>query len=130
METFDTNVLVRLLVTGDPSECDRAERAWRSALARDGVYIPIVVLVEVTRVLRLAYTFDRHTIVDALRRLCSSQRVRIENEAIVLAALRQFEHGSADFSDYIILETGRRAVALPVRTFNEQLAKSTNVTLV
>jgi predicted nucleic-acid-binding protein len=54
-----------------------------------------------------------------LRRFCSSQGVRVESEATVVEALRLFEHGSADLSDYFSLETARRADALPLRTFDE-----------
>jgi hypothetical protein len=38
--TFDTNVLVRLLVVDDTDQCNRAERAWREAIELDGVYLP------------------------------------------------------------------------------------------
>lgn len=130
METFDTNVLVRLLVADDPDQCDRAERAWRGALKRSGVYLPMVVVVELVWVLRMAYKFQRPTIVESLRRLLGSQGVTVEREAIVLAALRQYETGTADFSDYVILESARRGDALPVRTFDERFARSELVELV
>lgn len=51
--TFDTNVLVRLLVVDDADQCIRAERAWREAIDHDGVYLPMVV-VELVWVLRIA----------------------------------------------------------------------------
>lgn len=127
METFDTNVLVRLLVSDDKEQCERAERAWRSAVAGDGVFIPLVVLVELVWVLRSAYKFDRVTIAGTLRRLCNSKGVFVQNAATIFEALEQYEQGGADFSDYLILETARRAGALPVRTFDERLATSANV---
>ena len=129
METFDTNVLVRLLVTDDPDQCTRAERAWRDAVGRAGIYLPLVVVVELVWVLRIAYKFQRQTIVDTLRRLIDSQGVTIERGSIVLDALRQYESGTADFSDYVILESARRGDALPVRTFDEQFARSNLVEL-
>jgi predicted nucleic-acid-binding protein len=130
VETFDTNVLVRLLVSDDANQCQRAERAWRTAVTTTGAYVPLVVLVELVWVLRGAYKFDRATIVGALRRLIGSEGVIVENDATVLDALRQFEQGNADFSDYVILETARRAGALPVRTFDERLARATGAELV
>ena len=45
-----------------------------------------------------------------------------ESPAAVSAALDQYETGPADLSDYLILESARRASALPVRTFDERLA--------
>jgi predicted nucleic-acid-binding protein len=127
VETFDTNVLVRLLVSDDKEQCERAEGAWRSAVATDGAFIPMVVLVELVWVLRVAYKFDRATIASTLRRLCNSQGVFVENDTTVSKALEQYEQGSADFSDYVILETARRARALPVRTFDEPFARSADV---
>lgn len=37
METFDTNVVLRLVYLDDPDQADRASRAWRNALDRTGV---------------------------------------------------------------------------------------------
>ena len=129
MVTFDTNVLVRLLVIDDPEQCNRAERAWRNAVESSGIYLPLVVVVELVWVLRIAYKFQRQTIVDTLRRLIGSQGVTVERKSIVLDALRQYESGTADFSDYVILESARQGDALPVRTFDERFARSDLVEL-
>jgi predicted nucleic-acid-binding protein len=55
MQAFDTNVIVRLLVRDDEEQCRRAERAFRKAVASGGVWLSVVVLVEVSWVLRVAY---------------------------------------------------------------------------
>jgi len=59
VETFDTNVLVRLVVQDDADQCARAERSWRSAVGSSGVFLPVVALAELTWVLRVAYKLDR-----------------------------------------------------------------------
>jgi len=46
VETFDTNIVVRLIVVDDEDQSRQAEAAWRSALADNGVFLPKVVLVE------------------------------------------------------------------------------------
>jgi predicted nucleic-acid-binding protein len=122
VEAFDTNVVVRLLVRDDEDQCERAERAFRRAVAAGGVWISSVVLIETSWVLRVAYKFDRATIAAALRRLHASEGVRVGDEATVLRALSEFEVGSADFADYFILESARGANALPLHTFDERLA--------
>ncbi|HEX7480093.1 MAG TPA: type II toxin-antitoxin system VapC family toxin [Polyangiales bacterium] len=124
MEAFDTNVLVRLLVRDDEDQGRRAELAWRHAIAADGAWIATVVLVEVAWVLRVAYKFDRSTTASALRRLLDSDGVVVEGEAATRRALASFETGPADFSDYVILEAARNAGALPLRTFDERLARA------
>ena len=67
MESFDTNVLVRLLVLDDPDQCARAERAWRNAIGSGGVFVSIVALVETSWVLRVSYRLDRATIANSIR---------------------------------------------------------------
>ena len=130
MQALDTNVVVRLLVRDDEAQCRRAEQLYRRAIAAGGVWISSVVIVETAWVLRVAYTFDRAAIATALRRLVGAEGVVAEDEAATLRALAAFETGPADFSDYLILDTARRAEALPLWTFDEQLARATGAKLV
>jgi len=87
VESFDTNVVVRLLVRDDEDQCRRAEQVFRQGVAAGGAWIPSVVLIEVSWVLRVAYKFDRATVAASLRRLHASEGVRLENEARTLQAL-------------------------------------------
>lgn len=128
-ETFDTNIVVRLIVEDDEDQSRRAEIAWRSALAGEGVFLPKVVLVEAAWVLRTAYRFDSATVAKTLCRLLDVDGVKIEDEIEVRQALTFFEEGAADFSDYVILETANQARALPVRTFDRRFAREDDVEL-
>jgi predicted nucleic-acid-binding protein len=130
VQALDTNVVVRLLVRDDEAQCRRAEQLYRRAIATGGIWIPSVVIVETAWVLRVAYTFDRAAIATALRRLVRAEGVIAEDEAATLRALAAFETGPADLSDYFILDTARRAEALPLWTFDEQLARATGAKLV
>ena len=130
MKSFDTNVAVRLVVEDDPAQCERAERAFRRALAEGGVFFSATVLVEVAWVLRVACKQDRATIAAALRKLVSATGVTVEHDAIVRRAIVAFETGPADFSDYLIRESSREASALPVLTFDERFARGADVELV
>ena len=122
-EAFDTNVVVRLLVHDDEDQCRRAESAWRQAVAAGGAWISMVVLVELSWVLRVAYRFDRLTTAAALRRLVASEGVIVEDGRAAAWAIERFELGPADFSDYIILYAANEAGATPLWTFDEQLAR-------
>jgi len=130
VETFDTNVLVRLLVRDDDEQCQRAEAAWRVAIAASGVLLPTVVLVELAWVLRSAYRFDRATIAAALGRLVDSAGVTLEDDRAARLALAAFAAGRADLSDYVILEVARSRNALPLHTFDERLAEAEGATTV
>jgi predicted nucleic-acid-binding protein len=130
VEAFDTNVLVRLIVRDDETQCRQAERTFRSAVEAGGAWIASVVLVEVSWVLRVAYKFDRGTITAALRRLTATEGVHIEDAATTELALAAYEGGSADFSDFFILESARRGGALPLHTFDERLSRADGAKLV
>ncbi|MCC6558790.1 MAG: hypothetical protein IT372_38145 [Polyangiaceae bacterium] len=97
MKSFDTNVAVRLVVEDDPAQCERAERAFRRAIAEGGVFFSATVLVEVAWVLRVACKQDRATIAAALRKLVGAAGVTVEHDAIVRRAITSFEAGPADF---------------------------------
>lgn len=130
METFDTNVVVRLVVEDDADQCARAERAWRNAVSSGGAFLPVVTVVELTWVLRVAYKLDRATIAAILRRLMDSEGVELEREDVLRAALDRYASGTADFSDYVILEAARVAGAVPVLTFDQRFAQAPEVELV
>lgn len=127
MQTIDTNVLVRLLVRDDEEQARRAEAVFRRALDADGSWIGHVVLVETVWILRSAYKFDRTAIVAVLRILVATEGVVIQEESLVSSALVAFEAGKADFADYLILESARRAKALPLWTFDEKLLHAEGV---
>ena len=129
MQALDTNVVVRLLVRDDEAQCRRAEQLYRRAIATGGVWISSVVIVETAWVLRVAYSFDRPAISTALKRLVRAEGVIAEDEAATLRAIAAFETGPADFYDYLVLDTARRAEALPLWTFDEQLARATGAKL-
>jgi predicted nucleic-acid-binding protein len=69
METFDTNVVLRMVYRDDPIQADRASSAWQAAVASGGLFLTMVVLVELAWVLRVAAKFDRAAIATALESL-------------------------------------------------------------
>ena len=89
-----------------------------------------MVLVEVTWVVRVSYGFDRATIAQTVRRLIDIDGVVAEDEPTVRRALDRYERGSAEFADYVILESSREASALPVLTFDERFAREADAQLV
>ncbi len=127
MATFDTNVVLRVLHEDDAEQHQRARRRWERALAQGGIFLPAVVLTELAWVLRVSVKRDRASIAGSLRDLCDTEGVTIEHEDRVRRALARYETGAADFSDYLILEAGRDAGALPVVTFDERFGRDGEV---
>ena len=130
MEALDTNVVVRLIVRDDDEQCAQAERILRELTATGGAWLCSIVVVEVAWVLRVAYRFDRATIAAALRRLASIGGIQLEDPATIQRALVAYEGGSADFSDYFIVESARFHGAVPVHTFDERLSRAPGAKLI
>ena len=109
MAAFDTNVIVRVLVGDEPSQTRKAERAFSTHAASDGVFLSLVVLAEVSWVLRGAYGWDRTTIHTEVSRLIRTKGVVVEELELVHAALDEYASGKSELADYLI--RARRATA-------------------
>lgn len=129
METFDTNVVVRLVLGDDPAQAALAARSWSDALGKGGIFLPVVVLVELVWVLAQVANLDRPRIHSELVRLTSLKGMVVEREAIVRAAILRYESSSADFADCVILESARAADAIPVLSFDRRFARIEGVSL-
>jgi predicted nucleic-acid-binding protein len=127
--TLDTNVVARVVLKDDARQAKLAEDLWRTELKTGGVYLPAIVIVELSWVMKVSAKLDRGTIARSIRGLCSVAGVVVENEHRMHRALRRFESGSADFSDYLILEAANEAQAKPVVTFDQKFSSNPGVTL-
>lgn len=129
MAAFDTNVIVRVLVGDDPAQTRKAERAFASHAAGDGVFVSLVVLAEVSWVLNAAYGWHRATIHAQVSRLVRTQGVVIEELELVQAALDAYEEGKAGLADYLILGKARSSPGGALVTFDRKLARDRGVLL-
>jgi predicted nucleic-acid-binding protein len=85
MRAVDTNVLVRALVRDDAAQAAKAEEI----LARDEVFVPVTVMLELEWVLRSRYGFTAEKVAQALALLCAMPRVSVgEADAVRQAAAR------------------------------------------
>jgi predicted nucleic-acid-binding protein len=78
-------VLVRALVRDDAAQAAKAEEI----LARDEVFVPVTVMLELEWVLRSRYGFTAEKVAQALALLCAMPRVSVgEADAVRQAAAR------------------------------------------
>ena len=132
MVAFDTNVVVRLLLRDDAAQAKKAEHAFLRHARGDGVFVPLVVLVETAWVLAYTYDLDRKAIREHLASLIRTRGVVVDDADLVQDALDAFAKGSADFADYVIVASMRRAgcralLTFDRRTFDRRLGKERGV---
>src|SRR5271170_1680492 len=84
---FDTNVVVRLLLRDDAVQAKKAEQAFLRHARSDGVFLPLVVLVETAWVLSYTYELNRKAIHEHLLSLIRTRGVVVDEVDLVQDAL-------------------------------------------
>ena len=131
MIALDTNVLLRILLNDDPKQSRQAQAVVARAVGLgEDVLLPDIVLCEVEWVLSSAFGLPRARVVATLRRLLEGTEFTFANRAAVGAAVASYERGRANFSDYLIGATASAAGASTTFTFDRDLRKSDDFTLV
>ncbi len=127
MVAFDTNVVVRLLLRDDAAQAKKAEHAFLRHARGDGVFLPLVVLVETAWVLAYTYELTRSAIHDQLLALTRTRGVVVDEAERVQEALDAYATGGADFADYVILAGTRRAGCKTLLTLDRRLGRERGV---
>jgi predicted nucleic-acid-binding protein len=121
---LDTNVLVRLLVEDDPDQFAKAVAVLeRAAETEEPCFLADAVLCETAWVLASRYGAGRAEILAAMSELAGDGRYAFDDPDALAEALRAFEDGRADFSDYLIGASARRRGARTTYTFDRKLEK-------
>ncbi len=99
---IDTNVLLRFFEAGDDAEQTAAARQ----LVRDQapVFVNPIVLAEFAWTLRRTFKLDRATVYDRLNAIVEADEFKLADPEAIGRAVKQYETGAADFSDYLIGE--------------------------
>jgi predicted nucleic-acid-binding protein len=113
---LDTNVLARFYLNDEPRQAQIAARL----LMEEDVFIPKTVLLELEWVMRGAARVPPAGIARSMVHLLSLDNVRIEDEAVVRAALKAYAKG-VDFAD--ALHAAASAGTSRFVTFDSRLAK-------
>ena len=89
MRAVDTNLLVRALVRDDAAQSAAAE----AALAKEPVFIPVTVMLELEWVLRSRYGFEPDKLSLAFTLLCALPNVTVGEAAAVCQAAARLAKG-------------------------------------
>jgi predicted nucleic-acid-binding protein len=122
MRGIDSNVLVRYFTADDSPQSKAVDEIIERAHA-DGerFYVTGLVLCELVDVLSRGYSLDKIASADLLDRLMHLDLFEIENRDLALRALEEFRMGSADFSDYLMAQIGKRAGCRDTLTLDPRL---------
>jgi predicted nucleic-acid-binding protein len=117
---LDTNVLVRFLTHDDPQQSPAAIRLMRSLSTSSPGFVSMVVLAELSWVLRSLYNFEKHELELVLENLLRSDSLVVERSEIAWQALRRFKTSNAGFSDCLMERCGDAAGCLYTFTFDKR----------
>lgn len=123
MMAVDTNILARVLLGDDPRQSPAAHRALIQGARSGGVFVPLLVFVELSWVLGAAPGWDAARAQHALAALLNTEGVEVEGAAMVREALT-LATAAVGLADHLIALTARARGCSKLLTFDARLAKS------
>ena len=124
MIALDTNILVRYIVQDNKIQAQKATKAIESLTPEMPAFISCIVLCEVNWVLKSVYKISKKDRIKALQNILSVAVFNIERLESCLKALKLYEAGPADFSDYLIQQIAWKEGCESVLTFDKKANKS------
>lgn len=119
MRAIDTNVLVRLVTRDDKAQVKQAE-----AFVANGAWVSTLVLAETVWVLQSAYNLTAEQLSTIIEMLLNHAQLVFQDADVVEQALTSYRaNPKPGFTDYLILETARKAGHKPLGTFDKALGK-------
>tara|TARA_R110002020_G_scaffold62616_4_gene167379 strand:+ start:115 stop:513 length:399 start_codon:yes stop_codon:yes gene_type:complete len=122
MNAVDTNVLLRYIVDDDPEQSAKAASFFRARTADDPAFISLIVLVELTWVLRRLYRYPRSQIHAVLLQMVETEGLAFEEEHVVV----ELVHGEAasrdELVDHLIAHAASKAGCGRTLTFDRRAA--------
>ena len=122
---LDTNVVIRYLVQDDPEQSKKTNQLIEKAI-KDGeiLWICQLTLCEIFWVLESCYDLTKEELISTLSALLQTRQIRIEQEDIAWAALRDYEKSSkVGFSDCLIGRQNAYHECICTYTFDKEATK-------
>jgi predicted nucleic-acid-binding protein len=127
MIVADTNIWARAFLNDDVSQAQRARRALIDARSKGGVFLPLIVLAELSWVLRSRWSVER--VLTTLESLLRTRGVNVEALELARNALKATRANGGGFADHLIAQVGFANGASQVITFDERFSKTSRVRL-
>ncbi len=124
MIALDTNVIVRFLVRDDEQQAQAVYARFKQAeVARETLFVPLLVVLETIWVLESVYDKSRQAILDSLEDLKGMPILKFEKEHVLQSLLTTGGTGRADLSDVLIALTAQACGCAEGITFDKGAAK-------
>ncbi len=120
---FDTNVILRALLSDDPVQSPMAQRRMAGLSRAETGYVSAGVLLELYWVLDRLYRMPRAIIGRTIKSLLEVAWLTFEDFESLALALQIYETGNVDFSDAFIAERNRERGCAMTVTFDREAAK-------
>ncbi|MGO9930740.1 MAG: PIN domain-containing protein [Steroidobacteraceae bacterium] len=121
---IDTNVVIRLVISGDAEQTRRARKLVEQAFSNDEpVLVSLLVLLESEWVLRSRYGFNREALLSIFRALLEARELLFEDEPALEEALFHWKDGACGFFDCLITAHNRRMGCRATAAFDGKAAR-------
>jgi predicted nucleic-acid-binding protein len=117
----DTNVWARAYLNDDPVQAGKSRSALAEARSAGGVFVPLLVLAELSWVLRGRW--DRERVLSTIENLLQTRGVVVESPALTLRALEASRKGTVGFADHLIREIAFESGVGEVITFDRAFGR-------
>jgi predicted nucleic-acid-binding protein len=121
MLAADTNVWARAYLNDDKAQAAKARSALAQAGSTGEVFVPLIVLAELSWVLRGKW--DRERILNTIESLLQTRGVVVESPALAWKALKASRKGAVGFADHLISEIAFASGASEILTFDKTFAR-------
>jgi predicted nucleic-acid-binding protein len=121
----DTNVWARAYLNDDAVQAAKARSALARARSEEGVFVPLLVLAELSWVLRGRW--ERERVLNTLEGMLQTHGVSVESPALVRRALEAARKGRVGFADHLIAEVALESGAREVITFDKDFGRKQQV---
>lgn len=121
MIAADTNVWARAYLNDDPVQTGKSRSALAAARSAGGVYVPLLVLAELSWVLRGRW--DREKVLSTIEGLLRTRGVVVESSALAWRVLEASRKGAVGFADHLIREVALESGASEVITFDKAFGR-------
>jgi predicted nucleic-acid-binding protein len=127
MLAADTNVWARAYLNDDAAQAAKARSALAKARSEGGVFVPLLVLAELSWVLRGRW--DREKVLSTIEGLLQTHGVSVESPALARRALEDAHKGRVGFADHLIAEVAFESGAGEIITFDKDFGRKQHVRL-